>query len=410
MKIHNLNNKSLFDQIKSLKSSQNVSTFRKIALLITFIYFLFKISIYTHEYLHFVRNEQEHLDYRKALNVDIVSLERIKNYIMKGIGESVTLMLFGTLLLYYLPRILQWVPNSNMFGQTKYTRFFEYVIVILRLVYWIYKSLKIINGKFECMIVSVIIIVIMFIVHGKRKCMTEWLFYVPFMIRIISYIKLCFTPIPIEWRNKLVDNKDLVISSDFLAKVNKICESHGYSSDSIVVDEQAFAASVKNFRYSLIIISTSLMKYLSENQVLAVLCHELGHLVNNDSLHKIGCSLLIIALIWIFSILAYRICNEKNRKLEFTVYIIVINAMFRLILKYIHTFLDSLKESRADRFATKEGYGNDLIEGFKKFAKMASAARSVGIELDCSKMFIYFIDVHPSLKDRIEAIQKLIKS
>ncbi len=186
-----------------------------------------------------------------------------------------------------------------------------------------------------------------------------------------------------------------------------------------------------------IIINDKFVETFKENTGIAkgLFAHELGHKVNKDPLLKVFLLILLPTilnknihkiekkLITLFrKLYPKKTITPKSSKIKANLkYIgkyllkshfrnfIVINCSMKLI-----NLVFSLCETRADKFATNLGYGNELIESFELIAKylknieFEQNIKFIPNQVDGSDFKSRIHGAHPTLKVRIAAIRKWI--
>ena len=152
-----------------------------------------------------------------------------------------------------------------------------------------------------------------------------------------------------------------------------------------------------------IFITDGLLKMVSDEELIAVMLHEAGHIKNYDVLKTIGSHFSIIGLFlgamikipsW-GAVITYLIMN------------ILLSSNFYQFVK--SRLLGRPAEYRADSFAAKYGYSDQLISALNKievWIKHELEKRPCGELCQKIRKLQEHLDDHPELKDRIESILK----
>lgn len=159
-----------------------------------------------------------------------------------------------------------------------------------------------------------------------------------------------------------------------------------------------------------IFIYEGLMNLLNEREVIAVCLHEIGHITNLDiitnsivDLSSGGFAGLLVHYSYYTSITS----TSSKVKLMATFFVAILIAL--LIRSAPAILLGKIHEYKADRYASKFGYGKDLISALRKLEewvknykfKIYGNPTKFEILMDKLKRFI---DVHPSIENRIKEL------
>lgn len=158
-----------------------------------------------------------------------------------------------------------------------------------------------------------------------------------------------------------------------------------------------------------IFITSGLMDLLNEREIISVCLHEIGHITNYDTITSAGISLSslgIAALIW-------KTCVDHiynfNGKAKIICGFIASLITVIIIKEAPAIMIGKLHEFRADRYASKYGYGKDLISALKKIEKWIKdyKFKTYGEETKFEAMLNKignFLDVHPSFENRVKKL------
>lgn len=162
-------------------------------------------------------------------------------------------------------------------------------------------------------------------------------------------------------------------------------------------------------------ICDSLIKMCSEDEVLAICLHEVGHIKNLDTLKGILLNLGAIGFVMMapFKIYLNKSINIKIRNVAGILCFIIIIAVYT---GGHDTIIGKLNEYRADKEASKYGYGKPLASALTKleeyYEKEFIKTKPWKITILLRKIE-KILDVHPSTKNRVKKIfqnEKLYES
>jgi STE24 endopeptidase len=154
-----------------------------------------------------------------------------------------------------------------------------------------------------------------------------------------------------------------------------------------------------------IVLFDTLMEQMNNDEIVAVLAHEIGHYKNKhvlkNYLFSLPFSLLLFYLLgWMLSsdVLAQALGGDKavfhlNAIAFFTLY-----APVSMLLDLSGNVLSRKYEYQADNFAKSHGCGNELVSALKKLS-----AKSLS-NLTPHPLYVFFNYSHPTLYQRINKI------
>lgn len=204
----------------------------------------------------------------------------------------------------------------------------------------------------------------------------------------------------------------------------KLCSYSGVKRDSLTVrmrndeDINAFASGINH-----ITIYTGALRALSEDQLVGVLAHELGHLRNRDTIYltityamdRLGQLILnlVILLNGALNILALiPIVNIVIRIIQIVLLVMIAAVEYVLRLpKWITYYFDSRRrEYAADAYAVSIGLGRELREGL---VALGLATEQIGIletgelyDRESTGFFSRLFITHPKMIKRIQRIDE----
>lgn len=159
-----------------------------------------------------------------------------------------------------------------------------------------------------------------------------------------------------------------------------------------------------------VFVTHGLITLLTEREIIAVCLHEIGHITNYDTIKNLavaGASAGTTHLI--INAFSRKIAESNFTKTKLISGVILTVLICLVILKAPGLLLGKIHEYRADRYASKYGYGKDLISALQKLEKWIKEYKfkMYGPETKFSKILdkiSNFLDVHPEFKDRIKAL------
>lgn len=157
-----------------------------------------------------------------------------------------------------------------------------------------------------------------------------------------------------------------------------------------------------------IVLYDTLIKDLTEEEIVAVLAHETGHYKRRHTLQFMMASVLQTGVIfWLFSLLVSQsVLSEAlgSDKAYFQLGLIAFTILYSPVSMILGLFMNQWSrknEYEADAFAADHGQGEGLISGLKKISVKALS------NLTPHPLYEFVHYSHPSLLKRIAAIEKL---
>lgn len=231
-----------------------------------------------------------------------------------------------------------------------------------------------------------------------------WLAAFIFAFCIIVIINLIYPTLiaPIFNKMKKLDDENL------LKKISSLMKQCGFSANGVYVidaskrDKRLNAYFGGLFKSKRVVLFDTLLKALSERELLAVLGHELGHFVHKDIIKAlINGAITMFLLFFIFAHLPDFVYQESH--LEgvnggvFALLFIFAN-IFSFIISPLINALSRKNEFAADQHGSKLTSKEDM-----KNALLALARENKAF-IKTSKIYTFFYLSHPSISDRIKAL------
>ena len=206
-------------------------------------------------------------------------------------------------------------------------------------------------------------------------------------------------------------NKFEVCKDELKAKISKMCKKVGYPLGGVYTMDQGQRSSHSNaFMYGLftkyIVLFDTLLKQLNDNEIVAVLNHELGHWsyshIPKLVAHQCAWYLLICVSYPWFVNYAEGASNTylANDLIKFVIYFQLLGPLTQLMSISQHA-LTRLFEYQADKFAFEHGYGMELQSALDKLQR-----ENLGVYSD----WVYALtkESHPRVLERLTVLKELM--
>ena len=165
----------------------------------------------------------------------------------------------------------------------------------------------------------------------------------------------------------------------------------------------------------MVAVSTGLLNNLNENEVRAVLAHEMGHVYNGDMFTTTILAGLMNTFVYFISRWVYRHMAERNAALGFGAYIFLQIVLSFLAMIPISWF-SRRREFAADRFAANTVGKEYMISALQAIDRWVQRAQYQYSSEDAlatmkisgqSKSFMQMFATHPPIEARVAALQRL---
>ncbi|EHT2732486.1 M48 family metallopeptidase [Campylobacter coli] len=231
-----------------------------------------------------------------------------------------------------------------------------------------------------------------------------WLAAFIFAFCVIVIINVIYPTLIAPIFNKMEKLED----ENLLSKINDLMKQCGFNANGVYVidaskrDKRLNAYFGGLFKSKRVVLFDTLLKSLSERELLAVLGHELGHFVHKDIIKAlINGAITMFLLFFIFAHLPDFVYQESH--LEgvnggvFALLFIFAN-IFSFIISPLINALSRKNEFAADQHGAKVTSKEDM-----KNALLALARENKAF-IKTSKIYTFFYLSHPSISDRIKAL------
>jgi heat shock protein HtpX len=179
-------------------------------------------------------------------------------------------------------------------------------------------------------------------------------------------------------------------------------------------DPNAFATGPSR-NNSMVAVSTGLLKNLKEEEVRAVLAHEMGHVYNGDMFTTTVLAGLMNTFVYFISTWVARHVAERNFMLYFIVYIFLQVVLSFLAMIPISAF-SRRREFAADRFAANTVGKDNMISALEAINRWVTQAQFEYSTKDAlatmkisgpSKGVLQLFSTHPPIETRVAALKNL---
>ncbi|KGI57311.1 M48 family metallopeptidase [Campylobacter sp. MIT 97-5078] len=229
-----------------------------------------------------------------------------------------------------------------------------------------------------------------------------WAFALSFVV--ILFINLLYPTLIAPLFNKMTPLED----SSLLAKIDTLMQKCGFSAKGVFVmdaskrDKRLNAYFGGLFKSKRVVLFDTLLKALNENQLLAVLGHELGHFVHKDLVKGLFSSaLMFFVLFFVFAHLPeffYIQSDLQGVNAGVFALFIIFSEVFSLIFSPLVNLLSRKNEFNADKHGALMTSKEDMKNALFALAKENKAF------VKTSKIYEFFHLSHPSIDKRIKAL------
>lgn len=179
-------------------------------------------------------------------------------------------------------------------------------------------------------------------------------------------------------------------------------------------DPNAFATGPSK-NNSMVAVSTGLLNNLNENEVRAVLAHEMGHVYNGDMFTTTVLAGLMNTFVYFISRMVYRHVAERNEMLAIGVYFFL-QIVLSILAMIPISWWSRRREFSADRFAANTVGKEYMISALQSIDRWVNQAQHQYHAEDAlatmkisgqTRSFMQVFSTHPPIEDRVAALQKL---
>jgi len=179
-------------------------------------------------------------------------------------------------------------------------------------------------------------------------------------------------------------------------------------------DPNAFATGPSK-NNSMVAVSTGLLQNLDENEVRAVLAHEMGHVYNGDMFTTTVLAGLMNTFVYFISRMVYRTLAERNHMLAIGAYFFL-QIVLSILAMIPISWWSRRREFSADRFAAGTVGKEHMISALQSINRWVTHSQYQYQTEDAlatmkisgqSRSFMQIFSTHPPIEARVAALQKL---
>ena len=247
-----------------------------------------------------------------------------------------------------------------------------------------------------------------------HQAMGHWMLIV-FTAVIFLFLVLTVFLQPVFTRifNKLTPLED----GELKTKLTELLEKNGCTVRQISVSDGSKRSSKANAYFGgfgkmkTIVLYDTLIEQMTEEEIVAVFAHEMGHNKHKDTLKLLGMNIVNVSMI-VVSLWALVSMPEIYLDFGFEgvnygfAFVLASAVCLSFISPFLGLFISTFSrrfEYAADKFAADNGYGEALISGLKKLAKNSFA------NLSPHPVVVALTYSHPTISQRVEYIEKCMK-
>lgn len=158
-----------------------------------------------------------------------------------------------------------------------------------------------------------------------------------------------------------------------------------------------------------IVLYDTLLEQMTEEEIVAIFAHEMGHNKHRDTLKMYAMNILniVVCVLAAWALVSipeiYQDFGFEGINYGFAFYLLanICLAFFSPLLSFFSGVLSRKAEYAADCFAAENGYGGALVSALKKLSKNAFLC------LTPHPLLVALTSTHPTISQRIEALEKM---
>lgn len=231
-----------------------------------------------------------------------------------------------------------------------------------------------------------------------------WLIAFALLFAVILLINMLYPII----REKFYDNFEKLKDKELEENINKLLKSVGFKSSGIFSVDASKRDSRLNAYFGglgktkRVVLFDTLIEKLSNNEILAVLGHELGHFKNKDIIKNIIISgTLLFVFLGIFGNLPetfFSNLNLKNEPYAIITVFLIFSGVFTFFLMPLISLLSRKNEFGADKFGSNLTSKEDLLNALIKLVKENKSFPYA------DSWYVFFYYSHPPLIERLKKL------
>jgi len=256
------------------------------------------------------------------------------------------------------------------------------------------------------------LICIMIAVH---QALGNWLLIIlSAVIMAFLVIMVFLQPVFTRIFNKLTPLED----GELRTRLTELLEKNGCTVRQISVSDGSKRSTKANAYFGgfgkmkTIVLYDTLLEQMTEDEIIAVFAHEMGHNKHKDTVKLLGINVMNVLMIAV-SLWAVVSLPEIYKDFGFDgvnygfAFVLAGSVCLAFISPFIGLIAGALSrkfEYAADKFAADNGYGEALISGLKKLAKTNFSC------LTPHPVVVALTYSHPTISQRVEALEKCMKN
>ncbi len=268
-----------------------------------------------------------------------------------------------------------------------------------------------IGDKIKAIILTIILgggLITLLLSLYKNTGDTFYLFAWLAIIAIILFINLFYVKLFVPIFNKLRPLED----GELKDKIVEFAENVGYEISKIsIIDASKRSTKLNAFfsgfgKMKQVVLFDTLLDKMNTDQIVSVLAHEIGHskhkhIIKNLFMMLIQISLFLFVLLYSVNTLSQTFgFNNVNFGFGLIIFMLLLSPI-SIIIEAITSPISRRFEYQADRYATINGYKNEMQEALKILSRENFA------NLTPHPLFVAIKYSHPPTAYRIRAIQKI---
>ncbi len=233
------------------------------------------------------------------------------------------------------------------------------------------------------------------------------------IIMLVLLMVVFLQPVFTRVFNKLTPLED----GELRTRLTELLEKNGCTVRQISVSDGSKRSSKANAYFGgfgkmkTIVLYDTLLEQMTEDEIVAVFAHEMGHNKHKDTLKMFVMNIVnvstIVVSLWALVSVPEIYCDFGFNGVNYGFAFVLAGAVcLAFISPFLGLFISMFSrkfEYAADKFAADNGYGDALISGLKKLAKNSYA------NLSPHPLVVALTYSHPTISQRVEYIEKCMK-